>query len=59
MHNHERNSVVLGADFGAQVQTMFDRDLQQSDAVTLAQWERRALGPRVKELFARLWEYWL
>lgn len=59
MHNHERNSVVLGADFGAQVQTMFDRDLQQSDAVTLARWERRALGPRVKELFARLWEYWL
>jgi cardiolipin synthase A/B len=59
LHNHELNAVVLGADFGAQVQTMFDRDLQQSDAVTLAQWERRALGPRIKEVFARLWEYWL
>jgi len=59
LHNYELNAVVLGADFGAQVQAMFDRDLQQSDRVTLEQWERRALGPRVKELFARLWEYWL
>lgn len=59
LHNYELNAVVLGADFGEQLQTMFDRDLQQSDAVKLAQWERRPLGPRVKELFARLWEYWL
>ena len=59
LHNHELNAVVLGADFGAQLQAMFDHDLKQSDPVTLEQWERRPLGPRVKELFARLWEYWL
>ncbi|MFZ3042708.1 MAG: phospholipase D-like domain-containing protein [Thiobacillus sp.] len=27
LHNYELNAVVLGADFGQQVQTMFDRDL--------------------------------
>ncbi len=59
LHNHELNAVVLGAEFGAQVQAMFDRDLQQSDEMTLVQWERRPLSPRVKEIFARLWEYWL
>jgi cardiolipin synthase len=59
LHNYELNAVVLGADFAAQLQAMFDRDLKQSDAMTLEQWERRPLAPRVKELFARLWEYWL
>lgn len=59
LHNHELNAVVLGAAFARQVQAMFERDLQQSDAVTLAQWERRPLDLRLKELFARVWEYWL
>jgi len=27
--------------------------------VTLAQWVNRPLDLRVKELFARAWEYWL
>jgi cardiolipin synthase len=59
LHNQELNAVVLGADFGRQVQAMFDKDLAQSDQITLTQWQRRALHLRVKELFARLWEYWL
>ena len=59
LHNHELNAVVLGAEFGAQVQAAFDRDLAASDEVTLEQWERRALDSRAKELFARIWEYWL
>jgi len=59
LHNYELNAVVLGVEFGGQLQAMFDRDLKKSEAVTLAQWERRPLAPRVKEIFARLWEYWL
>ena len=59
LHNHELNAVVLGAEFGAQVQAMFDRDLAESDAVYLEQWRRRPLDMRMKELFARAWEYWL
>jgi cardiolipin synthase len=59
LHNHELNAVVLGADFGRQVQAMFDKDLAASNAITLEAWQRRGLDLRVKELFARAWEYWL
>ncbi len=59
LHNHELNAVVLGAEFGAQVQAMFDKDLAASEAITLEQWERRPLHLRIKEQAARLWEYWL
>jgi len=38
---------------------MFDRDLAASDEIRLDEWERRALHLRLKELFSRIWEYWL
>jgi cardiolipin synthase len=59
LHNHELNAVMLGADFGQQVQAMFDRDLAASDAIELAAWERRSAALHVQEWFGRLWEYWL
>ena len=59
LHNQEVNAVVLGAEFGAQVQAMFERDLSASDAILLEQWQQRSLLLRLKENFARLWEYWL
>jgi len=59
LHNHELNAVVLGADFGHQVQAMFERDLAASDEITIEQWQRRPLATRAKEWFARAWEYWL
>jgi cardiolipin synthase len=59
LHNHELNAVVLGTEFGAQLQAMFAKDLAASDAITLEQWERRPLQLRLKELLARAWEYWL
>ena len=59
LHNHELNAVVLGAEFGASVQAMFDKDLAGSDSITLVQWERRPMALRMKEMFARAWEYWL
>ena len=59
LHNHELNAVVLGPEFGAQVQAMFDRDLAGSDAVLLPAWQQRPVMLRVKELLARVWAYWL
>jgi cardiolipin synthase len=59
LHNYELNAVVLGPEFGNQVQAMFAKDLAASDAITLEQWQRRALHLRLKEWFARVWEYWL
>ena len=59
LHNHELNAVVLGADFGVQVQAMFDRDLGASDEVLLPVWQQRPLTLRVKEMLSRVWAYWL
>ncbi|MFM9916155.1 MAG: cardiolipin synthase [Rhizobacter sp.] len=59
VHNHELNAVVLGTDFGRQLQAMFDKDLAASEAITLANWQRRPLQFRFKEWLAKLWDYWL
>jgi cardiolipin synthase len=59
LHNHELNAVMLGTDFGQQLQSMFERDLAVSDAIELAAWERRSPVLHVQEWFGRLWEYWL
>ena len=37
----------------------FDGDVAESKEVTLAQWRQRSAADRVKEMFARLWQYWL
>lgn len=59
LHNYELDAVVLGAEFGRQVQAMFDKDLAASQAITLEAWQRRGIDLRVKELFSAAWEYWL
>jgi cardiolipin synthase A/B len=59
LHNHELNAVVLGTEFGAAVQAMFDKDLAASEQITVEAWQRRPLDTRLKETFARAWEYWL
>jgi len=59
LHNHELNAVVLGHEFGAQLQAMFDSDLAASDAVRLEDWRQRGLKARLLELFASAWAYWL
>ncbi len=59
LHNEELNAVILGADFGLQVQTMFDRDLAASNEITLGKWQGRPLHFQIKEGLSRIWEYWL
>jgi len=59
LHNHELNAVVLGSDFGKQVQAMFARDLAMSDEITLEKWRKRGFNLRLKEWFGKVWEYWL
>ena len=59
LHNFELNAVVLGTEFGSQVQAMFDRDLAASDPVLLGPWQKRPLDLRAKEWLSRLWAYWL
>ncbi len=59
LHNQELNAVVLGAEFGARMRKAFDDDLAQSQQITLEAWQRRPLDLRLKEMFGRLWQYWL
>jgi cardiolipin synthase A/B len=58
-HNDEVVAIVLGTEFGHQMQKMFAQDLNASKQVTLADWQARAFLLRVKERAARLWAYWL
>ena len=57
--NNEANIVVLGDDFGAEMEQMFQRDLAQSESITASAWAARPLPQRVKEWFARVAERWL
>ena len=59
LHNQELTAVILGTDFGGKMRAAFQRDLAASEPITLEAWLRRPVGNRVKELFGRLWEYWL
>ena len=38
---------------------MFNKNLAEFDGITLEQPQQPPAAKRVKELFARLWEYWL
>ncbi|MBT9569170.1 MAG: cardiolipin synthase [Thiobacillus sp.] len=59
LHNDEINAIVVGRSFSEQMDAMFARDLAESHAIDLAEWERRPLSFRIKEWAARLAEYWL
>jgi cardiolipin synthase len=59
VNNQEINAVILGQDFGAQMQAMFEKDLESSKLVTLEVWRKRSIGARIKEKAARLWARWL
>src|SRR5450830_21436 len=59
IYNQEINAVILGPQFGAQMQTMFDRDLAASKEITLEAWKDRPLSDRMKEFGAGLWARWL
>lgn len=57
--NYEVNAVILGAEFGSQMRRLFDDDVRQSKAVTLAEWRERGVWARFMELIGRLGERWL
>ncbi len=57
--NDEANAVILGRDFADSMQAMFERDLEESDQVSLEKWEKRSLDNRLKEWSARLFKHWL
>jgi cardiolipin synthase A/B len=54
LDNDEVNAVVIGREFGAKMDTMFTRDLAQSQAIDAQSWNRRPLLMRFKEWMAQV-----
>ncbi len=59
VNNQEINAVMLGQDFGDQMQRMFYDDLADSNHITLKEWRSRSITARIKERAARLWARFL
>jgi cardiolipin synthase len=59
VRNDEVNAVILGRDFAEQMEAMFEKDLQNSQAITLDEWKKRPFRERLKEWFSRRLSYWL
>ena len=59
LRNDEVNAVILGRDFAAEMETMFQKDVENSHQIRLEEWEKRPFSERAKEWLARLLQYWL
>jgi len=59
LHNDELNTIVLGEDFGSDMKTMFEADLQDATPIDRARWGDRGVIEKLKERSARLLRYWL
>lgn len=59
LDNDEINAVVLGREFAQQMQAMFARDLEASEAIDLETWKKRSLMLRIKEWGSRLLQRFL
>lgn len=54
--DNEVNAIILGHNFGEEMDLMFKNDLEDSEQIELAQWKERSLLERLKERFAELIE---
>ncbi len=57
--NSELNVIVLGDDFGAEMNRLFERDRDASQPVTLEEWRQRGLSDRAMETLSRMLERFL
>ena len=56
LDNDEVNAVILGHEFGQQMQSVFKQDLDASQPIDLESWSHRPLQFRLKEWMAQMWE---
>jgi cardiolipin synthase len=59
VHNAECNVIVLDASFGAEMESVFLRDVAASREVTIEDWTRRGWLRRLQEALARRFEFLL
>lgn len=53
VNNNEVNVIVLGDDFGTELEALFQRDLKASTEIKLDSWRKRGAKARFMESFAR------
>ena len=59
VHNDEISVCVIDEGFARSMARMFDDDLRESREITLAQWKKRGIRERLKELLWLPLQYWL
>lgn len=59
LHNSEVNVVVLGSDFGDEMEAMFENDVAEGTLITAEAWSHRPLTARLRQWFSSIWAYWL
>lgn len=52
--NNEVDAIVLGAETAVRLEALLARDWARAKPVTLAEWERRGLGDRIREQASRV-----
>ena len=59
LSNDEVNAVIMDRQFAAEMESLFEKYIGQSDQIKLEDWKKRPFFPRLGESFARLFVYWL
>jgi cardiolipin synthase len=59
LRNHEADAVVIGAGFAADMERVFQQDLERSRHITLEDWQRRPLGYKILGWMAGRVKPWL
>jgi cardiolipin synthase len=57
--NNEVDAVVLGHDTAGQVEAVMQQYMDAAHEVDLSKWTHRSLAERLRELQARVWQYWM
>ncbi len=55
LDNNEINAVILGREFGKQMQAAYATDLAASSQIDLTSWNHRSIAMRTKEWLSGLW----
>jgi cardiolipin synthase A/B len=59
LHNDEVNVIVFGAEFSAQMESLFNADQHSCKTITLKSWRDRPFKERFLEFVSRPLSYWL
>jgi cardiolipin synthase len=59
LSNDEINAIALDSQFATEMESLFEKDIGQSDQIKLKDWKKRPFLSRLGESFASLFVYWL